>query len=52
VRRERFTAKFWLTPVRVEYSKGFSRSEIGRLQRLVEDNRERLLGEWNDYFSD
>lgn len=52
VRRERFTAKFWLSPVRVEYSKGFPRQEIGRLQRLVEEHRESLLEEWNEYFSD
>lgn len=52
VRRKRFTAKLWLSPVRVEYSKGFPRQEISRLQKLVEEHREELLEEWNEYFSD
>lgn len=52
VRRERFTAKFWLTPIRLEYSKGFPRQEIGRLQRLIEEHHQQLLEEWHEYFSD
>ncbi|HRO25216.1 MAG TPA: DUF4160 domain-containing protein [Promineifilum sp.] len=51
VRRERFTAKFWLSPVRIEYSKEFPRREIGLLQQIVEEHRETLLREWNEYFS-
>lgn len=52
VRRERFTAKFWLVPIRLEYSKGFPRQEIGRLQRLIEEHHKRLIEEWHEYFSD
>lgn len=51
VRRERFTAKFWLTPIRLEYSKGFPRQELGRLQRLIEEQQEQLIEEWYEYFS-
>lgn len=43
VRRERFKAKFRLTPIRLEYSKGFPRQEVGRLQRLIEEHHERLI---------
>lgn len=50
VRRDRRTAKFWLSPVRLQRSGGFSRHEINRIQQLVEENREILLGEWNEYF--
>jgi hypothetical protein len=35
-------AKFWLEPVRLERSRGFSRVEIGRMERLV--------AEWHEYF--
>ncbi len=31
---------------------GFSRNEINRIQRLVEENREHLLRGWNEYFKD
>jgi hypothetical protein len=43
-------AKFWLEPVRLQTSGGFSRTEITRLHKLVEQNREHLLRQWNDYF--
>jgi len=52
VEREHMKAKFWLVPVRLHSSGGFSRSEINRIQRLVEDNREDLLRSWNEFFSD
>jgi hypothetical protein len=49
---ENMKAKFWLSPVRLQNSGGFSRSEINRIQRLVEENRESLLRGWNEFFSD
>jgi hypothetical protein len=52
VERERNKAKFWLDPVRLQYSRGFSQSEINRIQRLVEENRERFLRRWSEFFSD
>lgn len=52
VERDRNKAKFWLDPVRLERSGGFSRSEINRVQGLVEENGERFLRRWNEFFSD
>ena len=52
VQRERYKAKFWLNPVRLQQSGGFSRSEIYRIQRLVEENQEKLLGGWDEFFTD
>jgi hypothetical protein len=52
VERERNKAKFWLDPVRLQYSRGFSQSEINRIQRLAEENRERFLRRWDEFFSD
>ncbi|MBS1245601.1 MAG: hypothetical protein H6R36_256, partial [Chloroflexi bacterium] len=45
-------AKFWLNPVRLQKSVGFSRTEVNRIQRLVEENREYLLRRRNEYFGD
>jgi hypothetical protein len=45
-------AKFWLDPVRLQRSGGFRRIEIQRIQRLVQQNCERLLRSWNEYFND
>jgi Domain of unknown function (DUF4160) len=33
-------AKFWLDPVRLKNSGGFSRTEINRVQGIVNQNRE------------
>ena len=51
VERDKNTAKFWLDPVRLQNSGGFGRTELNRIQRLVEDNGEDLLRSWNDYFN-
>jgi hypothetical protein len=50
VKRENKIAKFWLAPVRLQHSGRFNRQEIGRIQKLVEEYQEHLLGEWNEYF--
>lgn len=52
VERDNSTAKFWLDPVRLQKSRGFSRNELGRVQRLVEEHSEQLLRSWNEYFGD
>jgi hypothetical protein len=50
VERDECEAKFWLDPVRLERSHGFSRTEISRVQRLVEQHHEQLLEGWNEFF--
>ena len=50
VERDEKVAKFWLEPIRLRRSGGFSRSEIGRIQRLVRAHHGRLLEAWNAYF--
>jgi hypothetical protein len=45
-------AKFWIDPVRLERSIGLTRTEVQRIQELVEKHREHLLRHWNEYFND
>ena len=52
VEREKNTAKFWLDPVRLQNSGGFSRGEVNRIRRLVAENREHLMKGWDEYFND
>jgi hypothetical protein len=52
VERDDRIAKFWLDPVRLDRSGGFSRTEIGRIQDLVGAHRERLLEAWNGFFGE
>ena len=52
VERDDNLAKFWLDPVRLQTSGRFSRSDLSRIQSLVEDNREMLVRSWDEYFND
>lgn len=51
VERDDKVAKFWLDPVRLQRRGGFGGSEINRVQKLVESNREDLIRSWNEYFN-
>jgi hypothetical protein len=52
VEREDKVAKFWLDPVRLQSSGGFSRNEIIRIQRVVGEYQIQLREAWNAYFHD
>ena len=52
VERERFGAKFWLDPVRLERSSGFASPETRQIEKLVRAQRDFLLRAWNEYFGD
>ena len=51
VRRDRSLAKFWLRPIALASSSGFSPREIRRIQRLAEENRSRFEESWDEFFS-
>jgi hypothetical protein len=51
VERDNCEAKFWLNPVRLHRSYGFAANEINRIEKLVVDNRPRLLANWNEFFN-
>lgn len=48
--REGKIAKFWLDPVRLQKSGGFSPSEIRRIRKIVEERHQKLVEAWNEYF--
>jgi hypothetical protein len=50
VERDDSIAKFWLDPVRLHSSGGFSRIAIARIEALVIDHRSELMEAWNAYF--
>lgn len=49
--RDDCKAKFWLDPVRLERSQGFSRHELNRIEALVEANQQHFQDSWNEYFA-
>ena len=50
VDRDDQSAKFWLAPVALARTLGFSAAELRRVQQLVEEHEARLLEAWNEYF--
>jgi hypothetical protein len=50
IRKGENVAKFWLDPVRLERSGGFSRSELKIIQDIIKEHQEELLEAWHDYF--
>lgn len=50
VERDDNVAKFWLDPVRLQSSGGFSRVEINRIEKIVTKHQQDLLEAWNEYF--
>ena len=50
VARDRKAAKFWLAPVRVEYSRGFTMVELAKVTALVRANEAAIQKAWHEYF--
>lgn len=50
IEREDKVANFWLDPIRLQESGGFSRLEIVRMHKLVIEYENGLLEAWDEYF--
>ena len=50
VQRDEATAKYWLDPLRLDYSISFRPVELRQIQAIIEENREVILEAWNEYF--
>jgi Domain of unknown function (DUF4160) len=50
VERDNCTAKFWLEPIRLQSSGGFSRSELNQIYNLLEEHQTLLVRSWNGFF--
>jgi len=52
VQRDNKLAKFWLKPVMMSSSIGFSSFELRRISKIVVQHKEELLEAWDEYFRD
>jgi hypothetical protein len=50
VQRETAEAKFWLSPVRLAWNRGFSGAELRRIERITAEHELQLIEIGNDYF--
>jgi hypothetical protein len=51
VAHEANEAKFWLDPVRLAWSRGFSGSELRKIEAIVVEHVRQLIEAWNGFFS-
>ena len=51
LKRDDKIAKFWIDPVRLQNSGGFSRKEINQIQKIIQEHQINLRENWNEYFS-
>ena len=52
IERDRSKAKYWLEPVSLASSSGFSRGELMDIYRLISARHVVLLEKWHEYFGD
>jgi hypothetical protein len=50
VERDDKIAKFWLNPIRLQSSGGFSRVEISQVSRIIDQHHDQLMEAWHEYF--
>ncbi len=50
VEREDHVAKFWLDPIRLQRTGGFSRVELGRIEKMLGGFHDTLMEAWHGYF--
>ena len=43
-------AKFWLDPVRLRTSGGFTRSDLNRIRGAIEEHETEFMEAWDEYF--
>jgi hypothetical protein len=51
VERENFKAKFWLLPVRLSDSAGFSVAELSRIRGIIGAHEGLIVERWHDFFN-
>lgn len=51
VEHDNSEAKFWIDPIRLERSVGFSSKELRRIEGVIVDHHLQLLDSWNDFFN-
>jgi hypothetical protein len=50
VERDDKVAKYWVDPIRLQNSGGFSRLELKQIHSIITENRDFLMEAWNEYF--
>ncbi len=50
VAKDNAEAKFWLMPVIVAYSEGFTKPQLRFIKEIIQDNKSLFINSYNAYF--
>ena len=50
VERDHMIGKFWIDPVILQESGGFNQQELFKIQKIIDENSEKIKEAWNEYF--
>lgn len=50
VERDDKIAKYWIDPVRLQFSGGFNRLELRQIKSIIEEKQFIIMEAWNEYF--
>lgn len=50
IEREDKVVRFWLDPIRLQRSDGFTRAELSRIDKIIRDHHAQLMEACNEYF--
>ena len=42
-------AEFWLLPVRLRYVAGYNRPEVRRIERILVEHEQLIVGKWHEF---
>jgi hypothetical protein len=51
VERDENVVKFWLDPIRLQYSGGFTRNEIRQIHNILKEHQAAIVEAWDGYFN-
>ena len=51
MQRDDAEVQFWLSPVRFAWNKGFSGTELRKIEKMTQDDEYQLIEFWNEYFN-
>ena len=50
VERDSAEAKFWLDPIQLARSYGFTATELKSIEKIITDHQANIREKWNDFF--
>ena len=51
VQRDDMVAKFWIDPIVLQNTGGFSKNELNKIAKMIEERKYFFMEKWDEFFS-